>query len=124
MKVLLDEMLPIGVRELLPGHEVSTAGYAGLAGLPNGELIRRAVEASFDVIVTLDRGIPQQQNVRRHGIAFELIPDNDVDLIRPYADRLLQAIDAAHAAWPFASSGASEPRVGRQRRRRQRSRSG
>jgi hypothetical protein len=95
VKVLLDEMLPIDVREPMPGHEGSTAGYAGLAGLPNGELIRRVVEASFDVIVTLDRGIPQQQNVRRHGIAFVLIPDNDVDLIRPYADRLLQAIDAA-----------------------------
>lgn len=94
MKVLLDEMLPIGVRELLPGHEVSTAAYAGLAGLSNGELIRRAVEASFEVIVTLDRGIPLQQNLPRHGIALVLIPDNDVDLIRRYADRLLQAIDA------------------------------
>lgn len=63
MKVLLDEMLPIGVRELLPGHEVSTASFAGLAGLPNGELIRRAVEAGLEVIVSLDRGIPQQQNL-------------------------------------------------------------
>ena len=80
MKVLLDEMLPIGVRELVPGHEVSTAGYAGLAGLPNGELIRRAVEASFDVIVTLDRGIPQQQNVRRHGYMTIEIPDSMLPL--------------------------------------------
>jgi hypothetical protein len=39
VKVLLDEMLPIGARELLPGHDVSTAAYAGLAGVPNGELI-------------------------------------------------------------------------------------
>lgn len=95
MKVLLDEMLPIGVRELLPGHDVSTAAYAGLAGVPNGELIRRAVAAGFDVIVSLDRGIPRQQNLSLHGIAFVLIPDNDVDLIRPYADRLSMAIDAA-----------------------------
>ena len=93
MKVLLDEMLPIGVRG--SGHDVSTAGYAGLAGLPNGELISRAVAAGFDVIVSLDRGIPQQQNLERHGVAFVLIPDNDVDLIRPYADRLLDAVDAA-----------------------------
>lgn len=50
MKVLLDEMLPIGVRELLSRHDVSTAAYAGLAGLPNGELISRAVAAGFDVI--------------------------------------------------------------------------
>jgi hypothetical protein len=87
-------MLPIGVRELLPGHDLSTAAYAGLAGLPNGELIERAAEAGFDVIVSLDRGIPHQQNLERHGIGFVLIPDNDVDLIRPYAARLLSAIDA------------------------------
>lgn len=95
MKVLLDEMLPIDVRELLPGHDVSTAAYAELAGVPNGELIRRAVAAGFDVIVSLDRGIPQQQNLPRQGIALVLIPNNDVDLIRPYADRLSMAIDAA-----------------------------
>ena len=95
MKVLLDEMLPIGVRELLPGHDVSTAAYADLAGLPNGELIDRAVAAGFNVVVSLDRGIPHQQDLARHAIAFVLIRDNDVDLIRAYADRLVSAIDAA-----------------------------
>lgn len=95
MKVLLDEMLPIGVRNLLPQHDVTTAGYAGLAGLANGELIRRAVASGYDVIVSLDRGIPKQQNLARYDIALVLIPDNDVDLIRKYADRLSEAIDGA-----------------------------
>ena len=63
MKVLLDEMLPIGVRGLLLGHEVVTAAYAGLAGIPNGEMIEGAIARGFDVIVTLDRGIPHQQNL-------------------------------------------------------------
>ncbi len=95
MKVLLDEMLPIGVRDLLPELDVSTAAYAGLAGIPNGELIRRAIAAGFQVILTLDRGIPHQQNLAHEAVGFVLISDNDVDLIRPYADRLLAAIDAA-----------------------------
>lgn len=60
--MLLDEMLPIGIRELLPRHEVVTATYAGLAAISNGEMIDGAVAAGFDVIVTLNRGIPQQQN--------------------------------------------------------------
>ena len=88
MKVLLDEMLPIGVRELLPSHEVYSAAYAGFAGISNGEMIRRAIGAGFDVIVTLDRGIPRQQNLERSGIGFVLIPHNDLDRIRPYADEL------------------------------------
>lgn len=87
MKVLLDEMLPVGVRELLPDHEVVTASYAQLSGIPNGEMIDGAVAAAFDVIVTLDVGIPFQQNLTRRPIALVLIPDNDVELIRPYADR-------------------------------------
>lgn len=95
MRVLLDEMLPIGVRELLPGHEVVSATYAGLAGVPNGELLRRAVADGFDILVTLDLGIPAQQGVARQGISVVLIPDNDVDLIRPYADRLRAAIEEA-----------------------------
>jgi hypothetical protein len=93
VKILLDKMLPIGLSELLAGHEVVTAAYAGFAGLPNGELIRRAVSEGFDVIVTLDRGIPHQQNLAQREVGFVLIPDNDVDLIRPYADQVRAAIE-------------------------------
>lgn len=48
MKVLLDEMLPAGLAELLPGLEVTTVKRAGFTGLDNGALIRRAVAAGFD----------------------------------------------------------------------------
>ncbi len=95
MKVLLDEMLPVGIRELLPAHEVVTASYAGLAGISNGEMIKGAVAGGFDVIVTLDRGIPRQQNLDRYPVGFVLIDDNDVDVIRSYADRLSAAIENA-----------------------------
>jgi hypothetical protein len=49
-------------------------------------MIRRAIGAGFDVIVTLDRGIPRQQNLECSGIGFVLIPHNDLDRIRPYAE--------------------------------------
>ena len=71
MKVLLDEMLPIGVRQFLPQHDVVTAAFAGLAGISNGEMIRRAIDGGFDVIVSLDLGIPHQQNLDRHGTSIE-----------------------------------------------------
>lgn len=92
MKVLLDEMLPIGVRQFLSAHEVETAAHAGLAGVSNGEMISRAMEAGFDVIVSLDRGIPNQQNLDRYGIGFVLIPHNDIDLIGAYAGELAAAV--------------------------------
>jgi hypothetical protein len=74
VKVILDEMLPIGLRELLPAHDVVTAAYAGLAGIPNGELISRAIAAGFGVIVTLDLGILHQQNLAAQDIGFVLTP--------------------------------------------------
>jgi len=92
LRVLLDEMLPIGIRDLLPTHEVQSAAFAGLAGLSNGEMIRRAVAAGFEAIVTLDRGIPHQQNLERAGIGFVLIPDNDLDRVRAYASAIERAI--------------------------------
>jgi hypothetical protein len=94
VKVLLDEMLPIGVRQFLPDHQVVTAAYAGLAGVSNGEMISRAIDTGFDVIVSLDRGIPHQQNLDQYGIGFVLIPDNDLVRIQAYADALADAVAA------------------------------
>jgi len=36
-------------------HETITAAYAGLAGYPNGALLKAAAEAGFDVLVTGDK---------------------------------------------------------------------
>lgn len=92
MKVLLDEMLPISVRQLLPEHQVMSAAYVGLAGVTNGEMISRAVSDDFDVIVSLDRGIPHQQNLDRYAVGFVLIPHNDIERIRAYAGALSEAV--------------------------------
>jgi len=74
VKVLLDEMLPAGVAELLTAHEVSTVKQAGFTGLDNGELIRRAIASGYEVLVTADRHLPAQQNMRAAGIAVVLVP--------------------------------------------------
>ncbi len=79
MRILLDEMLPVGLRDLLPEHDVVTAAYAGLAGISNGEMLRR----------------PQQQDLNHHGIGLVLIRHNDLDRIRPYVDALRDAVTSA-----------------------------
>lgn len=92
MRVLLDEMLPAGLAALLPGHEVTTVKQAGFAGLDNGELLRRAIASGYEVLVTADRGIPQQQNVAASGIAVVLIPGSRLADIRPRVSEIDQAI--------------------------------
>ena len=70
MKVLLDECLPIDSRHYFPGHETHTAEWAGLKGLKNGQLLKEAESAGYEVLVTIDQAIPYQQNFseRRNSI--------------------------------------------------------
>ncbi|HEV2617079.1 MAG TPA: DUF5615 family PIN-like protein [Candidatus Acidoferrales bacterium] len=74
MKILLDECIPRSIKSSLSveGHECSTVPEAGLAGKTNGELLRLA-EGSFEVFVTLDRGMPYQQNLAGYNISVVLI---------------------------------------------------
>ena len=63
MRVLLDENLPHKLRELFEGSiEVVTVGYRGWHGKENGELLRIAAN-EFDALITMDQGIPNQQNL-------------------------------------------------------------
>lgn len=93
--MLLDEMLPAGVTGLLPGHEVTTVKAAGYSGLENGELIRRAAAAGFDVLVTADRNLPSQQNIAVSGIALVLVPGNRLADIEPRAREVRSAVASA-----------------------------
>ena len=52
MRVLLDEQLPRQLAREIGGHDVSTVQQRGWAGLKNGELLRVAAEASFEVLIT------------------------------------------------------------------------
>jgi predicted nuclease of predicted toxin-antitoxin system len=95
MKLLLDECVPRKVKFLLAveGHECQTAGDAGLAGKENGELLLEA-EKCFDVLVTIDKNIPHQQNVSGLKIAILIIRSvsNDIDDIRPHIAFALAAL--------------------------------
>lgn len=69
MYVLLDECVNEQLRHHFEGHDCQTARYAGFAGLENGELLRAAEAAKFDVVITVDRGFEYQQNLENRQIA-------------------------------------------------------
>ena len=72
MKLLLDECVVRDLKRDLVGHEVSTAVEAGFGGLENGELLR-AASSQYDVLITVDRNLPFQQNVGSHQIAVLIL---------------------------------------------------
>ena len=54
MRLLLDENLDWRLRHDLVDHQVESVPLIGWAGIENGELLRKAVETRFDVLVTMD----------------------------------------------------------------------
>jgi hypothetical protein len=70
VRVLLDESLPIELAVELAGTTVAARGWSGLT---NGELLRRATEAGFDVFVTADQSLPHQQNLEGAAIAVVVV---------------------------------------------------
>ncbi len=73
MRVLLDENLPHQLRELFEANmEVVTVSYRGWQGQENGELLRSA-ENEFDAFITMDQGIPHQQNLGEIKIGIILL---------------------------------------------------
>ena len=81
MLVLLDEQLPRHLAREIGGHNVSTVQQRGWAGLKNGELLRVAADAGFEVLVTADRNLQFQQNLSqsRLGIILLIAPSNALE---------------------------------------------
>ena len=69
MRVLLDECIDENLRHHFAGHDCRTCRYAGLKGLSNGVLLAAAEEAGYDVLITVDKNMPHQQNLRGRGIS-------------------------------------------------------
>jgi predicted nuclease of predicted toxin-antitoxin system len=72
MRVLLDECIPRKLKAHLAGHECRTVSEAGWAGKRNGELLSLA-ESSFDVFLTLDKGVQYQQNLSGRVLAVLIV---------------------------------------------------
>jgi predicted nuclease of predicted toxin-antitoxin system len=93
MRILLDECVPRKLRAELPGHDVKTVAEMGWAGTKNGVLLQRAA-AEFDVLLTVDQGLPDQQNLA--GLPFAVViikaPSNDINDLRPKMPKVLQVL--------------------------------
>ena len=90
MRVLLDENLPFKLRRLFEaGVEVVTVDYRGWKGKENGELLKSA-ESEFDVFVTMDQGIPQQQNLSeiKMGIVLLEAKGNRYEYLAPLMNQV------------------------------------
>jgi len=70
MRILLDENLNWRLKRLLSGHEVESVPLLGWAGIQNGELLRKAADNGFEVLITMDSNMEYQQNLPVQSIAL------------------------------------------------------
>lgn len=96
MKILLDECLPIDFRHSFPNHDAHTAQWAGLKGTKNGELLQAAEVAGYDVLLTVDQGIPYQTVFAGRKLSIILVRSrtNQIEDLLPLVDAIVQAMEA------------------------------
>jgi hypothetical protein len=94
VRVLIDESLPRQLARLLVGHDARMVQAEGWSSLKNGELLRRAAAAGFEVLVTPDRQLEHQQNISRAGLAVVVVRAraNRIEDIAPLVPQLLEIL--------------------------------
>jgi hypothetical protein len=94
--IVFDKNVPVGVRRFLSGHVVLTfTEMQWHPQLENGELLKAAETAGFDVMVTSDQNIRYQQNLRGRKLALLVLGSNIWPIVREYGARIAAGVDAA-----------------------------
>ena len=95
MLILFDQGTPLGIRDSLHKHTVKTAREQGWSTLLNGELLRAAEQAGFDVLLTTDKNLVYQQNLSERKIAIVVLGRGRWSLVRAVLAQVAHAIDEA-----------------------------
>ena len=96
MRIVFDKNVPVGVRRFLGEHEVRTfVETAWHAQLENGELLRAAESAEFDVMITADQNIRYQQNLEGRQLALIVLGSNIWPIVRDHERAIVAAVGGA-----------------------------
>jgi hypothetical protein len=95
MLVLFDNGPPRGLARFLTGHTVEEARGRGWEELANGELIDVAEQAGFEVMVTTDKNIRYQQNLKARKIALVVLEHSQWPMVKLVAENIVAAVNAA-----------------------------
>jgi hypothetical protein len=94
--VLFDHGTPKGLARALSAHTIHTAQSKGWDTLSNGALLDVAEEAGFQLLLTTDRRIRYQQNLRVRRIALVVLTGStNWSRVRHHADRIAAAVASA-----------------------------
>jgi hypothetical protein len=70
MKIVFDQGTPAPLRKSLSSHAVSTLYELGWSTLQNGDLINHSEENGYELLITTDKNLKYQQNLKNRKIAI------------------------------------------------------
>ena len=90
-KVLLDENLPVKIKfRLQDVCDIFTVKDMDWNALENGDLINAMQKDGFDFLITSDKNLQYQQNIRAYTVCFIVlnIRDNNYETILPLIEKI------------------------------------
>ncbi|MDQ3221287.1 MAG: hypothetical protein M3Q26_11190 [Acidobacteriota bacterium] len=96
MKILIDENLPLKLAQSFGNlHEVRSAREMNWHGKKNGELLGLMTLAGFEGFVTMDKNLPEQQNLKKFAIRIFVLRgvNNKLATLQELIPLLLAKID-------------------------------
>ena len=94
MRILFDHGTPAPLIPFLTGHTVTKAKGAGWDRLVNGALLKAAEEAGFKVLITTDKNMVAQQNLKSRAIAIVVLGNSQWRIVRRHVRKIAAIVNA------------------------------
>ena len=95
MLILFDHGTPRSIARWLKEHTVVEAFVRGWDRLSNGELLSAAEEAGFNVLLTTDKNIRYQQNLKDRRLAIVVLGNPQRPAVERHIERIVAAVNTA-----------------------------
>jgi len=95
MRILFDHGTPSGIARALADHKVTEAIERGWDRISNGELLTKAEAEGFELMLTTDKKIRYQQNLKGRKIAIVVLGNSAWRMVCKHLDRVATAVNEA-----------------------------
>jgi hypothetical protein len=95
MRILFDHGTPAPLIPFLEGHTVTKAKDAGWDKLANGDLLTAAEKAGFELLLTTDKNMAAQQNLKGRAIAVVVLGNSQWRIVQRCVRRIAASVNAA-----------------------------